>query len=52
MNAMNANIDRAADRTTSAPIYQVDAFVNRRFAGNPAALDRCGVIVTAMDGGD
>lgn len=38
MNAMNANTDRAADRTTSAPIYQVDAFANRRFAGNPAAV--------------
>ncbi|WP_269764141.1 PhzF family phenazine biosynthesis protein [Burkholderia oklahomensis] len=38
MNTGNANAGRAADLTTSAPIYQVDAFANRRFAGNPAAV--------------
>ncbi|WP_082745150.1 MULTISPECIES: PhzF family phenazine biosynthesis protein [Burkholderia] len=41
MNAANtasAHADRAADRPISAPIYQVDAFANRRFAGNPAAV--------------
>ncbi|MDN7675023.1 PhzF family phenazine biosynthesis protein [Burkholderia oklahomensis] len=38
VNTGNANAGRAADPTTSAPIYQVDAFANRRFAGNPAAV--------------